>query len=118
MSDLYKRINDLCDEKSINITLMCKQSGANRASLTDLKQGRKQSLSAETLYKIASYFSVSVDYLLGATNERKPAPGNAENGLSKEAMELLNLFEGAPEDKRDIVLDLLRLYQSDHNDKK
>lgn len=68
MSDLYKRIEELCREKNETITTMCKASGASRASLSDLKVGRKQSLSAETLSKIAAHFGVSVDYLLGATS--------------------------------------------------
>ena len=49
MSDLYNRIEILCKEKKISITTMCKESGASRASLSDLKVGRKQSLSADTL---------------------------------------------------------------------
>lgn len=65
MSDLYKRIESLCLEKKISITTMCKESGASRASLSDLKVGRKQKLSADTLSKIAAYFGVSVDFLLG-----------------------------------------------------
>ena len=69
MSELYKRIEDLCKENHINITTMCKDSGASRASLTDLKMGRKQSLSSDTLNKIAKYFSVSVDYLLGNVSD-------------------------------------------------
>lgn len=64
MSALYKKIEELCKRNQINITAMCRESGASRASLTDLKMGRKQNLSAETLLKIASYFDVSVDYLL------------------------------------------------------
>jgi hypothetical protein len=53
---------------------MCKESGASRASLTDLKMGRKQSLSADTLSKISVYFGVSVDYLLGnEPKEKTPA---------------------------------------------
>lgn len=69
MSELYKRIEELCKENHVNITTMCKDSGASRASLTDLKMGRKQSLSADTLNKIARYFSVSVDYLIGNVSE-------------------------------------------------
>jgi transcriptional regulator with XRE-family HTH domain len=69
MSELYKRIEELCNENHVNITTMCKDSGASRASLTDLKKGRKQSLSTETLNKIAKYFSVSVDYLIGNVSE-------------------------------------------------
>lgn len=69
MSDLYKRIEELCHREGINITTMCRESGASRASLTDLKMGRKQSLSSDTLTKIAAYFRVSVDYLLGRTED-------------------------------------------------
>lgn len=65
MSNLYNRIEDLCTENNESITTMCRESGASRASLSDLKVGRKQSLSAETLSKIAAHFGVSVDYLLG-----------------------------------------------------
>lgn len=71
MSTLYRKIEELCKSKEINITTMCRESGASRASLTDLKMGRKQSLSSETLMKIAAYFEVSVDSLLG--NEQPAA---------------------------------------------
>lgn len=72
MDDLYKRIEDLCEGKGVTITKMCKESGASRASLTDLKKGRKQGLSAETLAKIATYFNVSVDSLLGVETKKAP----------------------------------------------
>lgn len=65
MSTLYYRIEKLCKAAGITITTMCKASGASRASLSDLKVGRKQSLSADTLAKIAAFFKVSVDFLLG-----------------------------------------------------
>ena len=76
MSELYKRIEELCVERKINITTMCKESGASRASLTDLKMGRKQSLSAKTLSKISNYFGVSVDCLLGRPKQERLS-GNA-----------------------------------------
>ena len=72
MSVLYNRIEELCKEHNESITTMCKESGASRASLSDLKVGRKQSLSAETLSKIAVHFGVSVDYLLGKENKNAP----------------------------------------------
>ena len=56
MSDLYDRIEMLCKKNNESITTMCRESGASRASLSDLKVGRKQSLSAETLSKIAAHF--------------------------------------------------------------
>ena len=44
--------------------------------LTDLKMGRQSGLSAKNADKIASYFGVSVGYLLGteAQKENAPAP--------------------------------------------
>ena len=80
MDDLYKRIAALCAQNGITITGMCKESGSNRASLTDLKKGRKQGLSTETLAKIATYFKVSVDFLLGV--ETKKAPTDGERTVS------------------------------------
>lgn len=71
MAELYNRINALCESNRITITTMCKQSGANRASLTDLKVGRKQGLSTDTLSKIADYFDTTIDYLSGRTDDRE-----------------------------------------------
>lgn len=66
MTETYARIEELCKQKGINISVMCRESGISRAVLTDYKMGRQKTLSAEILSKIAEYFSVTVDYLLGA----------------------------------------------------
>ena len=81
MSNLYNRIEELCQENNESITTMCKKSGASRASLSDLKVGRKQNLSAETLSKIAAHFEVSVDYLLGKEAKKAPTE-NSERQMS------------------------------------
>lgn len=108
MSDLYKRIEALCKIYKISITTMCKESGASRASLSDLKMGRNQKLSAVTLDRIADYFDTTVDYLLGRTTD----PENSDRfGLEIEAldtsMEEFHLNEKAPTDsgERKDVLD-------------
>lgn len=69
MAEIYERIEELCAEKGINITTMCKECGISRSSLTDLKMKRVKTLSVTVLSKIADYFSVSVDCFLG--NDRK-----------------------------------------------
>jgi DNA-binding helix-turn-helix protein len=78
---------------------MCKEAEVSRASLTDLKMGRKQSLSADTLSKIASYFGVSVDSLLG--NEPKgKAPSKVGEGHrppDEETLHLLEVLENRPD---------------------
>ena len=65
MTPIYQRIEELCRKKGINVTALCQQCKIARASLSDYKTGRKKSLSADTLSKIAEYFGVSVDYLYG-----------------------------------------------------
>ena len=91
MSELYNLIESLCKEKGTNITAMCKAAKISRAPLTELKMGRSKTLSSATLSKIASYFGVSVDYLLG--NEEKPAP-ESRNGLSiKEQKDIARKLE-------------------------
>ncbi len=67
MTDIYKRIEELCKKNNINITAMCSRCDIPRASLSDYKTGRKKSLSVETLSKIADYFGVCLDYLYGKT---------------------------------------------------
>lgn len=67
--DLYERIESLCKQNGVNITEMCKNSGVTRSKLTDLKMGRIKSLSTGTLSKIADYYDVTVDYLLGKTEK-------------------------------------------------
>lgn len=91
MSELYNLIESLCKEKGINITAMCKAAKISRAPLTELKMGRSKTLSSATLSKIAAYFGVSVDYLLG--NKEKPAP-ESRNGLSiKEQKDIARKLE-------------------------
>ena len=65
MGNLYEIIQNLCERDGIRPGRLCDQLGLSRGLMTDLKMGRKKSLSAETAQKIAGYFGVSVAYLLG-----------------------------------------------------
>lgn len=62
---MYNRISNLCTQHGITGGKLCADIGISRGILTDLKTGRKKSLNAETAYRIAKYFGVSVGYLLG-----------------------------------------------------
>lgn len=88
MSDLYNKIEGLCKKRGVNITQMCKESGVSRASITDLKMGRKQALSSMTLSKIAAYFNVSVDYLIGNDQKEKAAIDVVDDDLQEYLDEL------------------------------
>ena len=65
MNTLYNQISTLCTQRAITCAKLCSDIGISRGILSDLKAGRKKTLNAETAYKIAKYFGVSVGYLLG-----------------------------------------------------
>ena len=69
MVELYDRISELCRKNNVNVTIMCKECDVSRSSLTDLKMHRVKSLSAPVLTRIADYFSVTVEYLLGGEEQ-------------------------------------------------
>ncbi len=85
MSELYKRIELLCQEKGVTITDMCRLSGASRGSLTDLKMGRINTLKAETMKKIADYLDVSVDYLLTGEHVKARAAAKTDGYVNGDA---------------------------------
>ena len=77
MSNLYKNIVALCEEKGIKGGKMCTDTGISKGLLTDLKMGRRTGVSATTAQKIASYFNVSVGYLLGEEELKEEKKENA-----------------------------------------
>ena len=106
MSDLYNRIAELCQNYGITITAMCRESGASRASLSDLKVGRKQNLSTETLDKIADYFGTTVEYLLGRTDDPENNDRFGHDISDDEIRELEETKKApTPEGKRPITFD-------------
>lgn len=99
MSELYNRIESLCKKKNINVTIMCKETGASRGSLTDLKSGRKKKLSTDTLSKIAEYFGVSVDYLLNGEENIMVEAHNEPIYLDDETRDIIDELRTRPEMK-------------------
>lgn len=99
MCELYKTLSRLCEDRKITGYRMCKDCGISPGAMTDLKAGRKRTLSAVNMQKLADYFGVSVDYLLGAEKERTAAPKS--DGLSPEDARIMDLLRRlSPENKR------------------
>lgn len=66
---LYNRIKELCDQKGVKGGKLCTDLDISKSLLTDLKMGRRSGVNAATAQKIASYFGISVGYLLGEEEE-------------------------------------------------
>lgn len=67
--DVFKR---LCDEKGISCNRAATEIGLSNATATKWKK-TGATPSGDTLSKIADYFDVSVDYLLGNEEKEQPA---------------------------------------------
>lgn len=65
MSDLYNTIAGLCKSKNVKIGTMAVSLNISKSMFTDLKMGRKKTLAVSTLQKLADYFGVTLEYLLG-----------------------------------------------------
>ena len=73
MSEMYERIENLCKDRGVNMTAMCRAAGVPRSNLSDLKYGRTSALATVNLDKISKFFDVSMDYLLGNEETKKTA---------------------------------------------
>lgn len=107
MSNLYEKIYDLCEEKGIKGAKMCTDTGISKGLLTDLKMGRRTGVSAVTAQKIATYFGVSVGYLLGE-EDKKIEPTAQDDRLSENMKHLIDFVKTVPEDKVDLVLKVMK----------
>lgn len=92
MSNLYSVLVELCEKNKITPYRLCKDTGIQPSVMTDLKMGRRHTVKAETAAKLANYFGVSVDYLLGNETKEK-APAESE-GISDDDIKFA-LFNGA-----------------------
>ena len=108
MGTLYENIIALCNERGIKGGKMCTEIGMSKGILTDLKMGRQSGISAANAQKIASYFGVSVGYLLGE-EEKKEAATQMDNGISEAKRKLLALAEDCTEEEADRLLQVFEL---------
>ena len=92
MSTLYETLSTLCTERGIKGAQMCRDLGISKSLMTDLKSGRKKGVSAETAQKLASYFGVTVGYLLGE-EETKNAPVAEDKRITDDDIKFA-LFKG------------------------
>lgn len=106
MANLYENIEKLCKHRGVNVTTMCKESGASRGSLTDLKNGRKQTLKYETLDKIASYFGTSVDTLVSGSQKENP-PQQPQSEVDVALERIRKKLESMPKEQREALMNLI-----------
>lgn len=112
MGTLYKKIISLCEERGIKGGKMCTDIGMSKGILTDLKMGRQSSVSTANAQKIASYFGVSVGYLLGdEEKDKKKEKSVTDDRLSEKKKEFMLKVEQMSDDQIDRLEQILALVE-------
>ena len=113
--DLFKM---LADAHGVSVHHATQEIGLSKSTATKWKKTGAMPDGAN-LQKIASYFGVTLDYLL--TGEQKETPLAGAGGatfLAGEEQTLLDLWRGATEEGRQAATVLLRGYQRPDNNQK
>ena len=118
MNNLYDKILALCKDKGVTGGKMCIEIGISKSTLSDIKHGRKKGVSTETAQKIASYFDVSVDYLLGNTDIKKETPANQDITFDDFTYALHNETKELSEEKKQQLLEMARFFKQQQDKKK
>ena len=109
MANLYESILRLCERDGIRPGRLCDELGISRGLMTDLKMGRKKGVSAQTAQKIASYFGVSVGYLLGQEGSEAVPADHKKDILDEVDVAFYGDFKELDEAQKEAVRDMVRL---------
>ncbi len=95
---MYEIFERLLQKHGLTAYKVSKLTGVTQSTLSDWKRGRSTP-KTDTLQKIADYFGVSVDYLMGREEEPVNVVDKENNPivLDDEALELLGELKTRPE---------------------
>lgn len=105
----------LCIEKGISPSKAAQEIGFNKSSITNWKNNG-YTPRQEILMKIAEYFNVSTDYLLGKTDEKNKPTTDCDK-LNEDDIKVA-LFDGdknVPDEAWDDVKDYIKFIKGKYN---
>ena len=91
---MYEIFERLCEQRGVTAYRVAKETGVSTSSLTNWKKGRYV-LKADKMKKIADYFGVSVDYLMG--NEDVQNSGQDGYYTNPETAKIAQILHDHPE---------------------
>ncbi|HEO8369034.1 TPA: helix-turn-helix domain-containing protein [Streptococcus agalactiae] len=112
MFEVYSRIDELAKKRGVSLQKVATDIGLSENYIYNLKN--KKTANTEPIEKIANYFQVSTDYLLGRTdnpNIAKDNQGYTSDDLRKMA-EKAKTFDGKPLTDSDIdaIQNIIEIY--------
>ena len=117
MANLYESILQLCQRDGIRPGRLCDELGISRGLMSDLKMGRKKGVNAETAQKIASFFGVSVGYLLGIEGSEAVADTTDAINLDQVDVAFYGEFKELSEEDKETVRDMVRIMRERRADR-
>ena len=106
MSIHSERIKALIDKSGLSYVELEKLTGIKKSSLQRYASGVTTKIPLDVIEKLSFAFNVSQEYLMG-WDEKKDSP--TELQLSEGEKALLDLFNRVPEDKQQLVLQMIRV---------
>ena len=107
ISEFYKRLRDLCEERNMTVNELVKVLDLSSGSPTAWKSGTIPR--SVTLTKIANYFGVTTDYLSGVENKKAPTVSGERDILDDVDVAFYGDFRELTEDEKETVRDMVRL---------
>ena len=104
---LYERITDLCKKKNVSRSRMCLELGLSKSTMSNMKSGKQAGISTETAQKIASYFNVSVGYLLGEEEKKEQSTESELSIIKKEFIQKIEKMTDAQIERLEQILALV-----------
>lgn len=99
----WERFYSLCEKANIKPNPLAKQLGISSGVLNKWKNGGIPN--SNSLVKIADYFSVSTDYLLGRTeNFHNSNKEQSENNLSSGGQKLMDIYNSLSDDDKILLM--------------
>lgn len=105
MSIRSERIKALIDSSDLSYQELEKLTGIKKSSLQRYASGVTTKIPLDVIEKLSKAFNVSQEYLMG-WDENKDSP--SEPQLTEGEKVLLDLFNRVPEDKQQLVLQMIR----------
>lgn len=87
----YETLKKLCTERGIRVTNVISELGMGTGNLSSWKSGNIPK--GDTLSKIADYFNVTTDYLLGRTEQKMAAPSEDETAALLQEPYMKEIYE-------------------------
>lgn len=112
-----KNIKSLRLEKNLSQQTVANYLGITQQAYANYERGVREP-DHETLTKLADFFEVSIDYLLGRTDDRYQKPGEENIKFDEFTYAMYNESKELTEEDKQALLGMARLLKSKLNDKK